>query len=150
VPSRSQLAARLVLAAVAVALGAVGLERLDGDRACTAAAGRAYAVGLGTVPPSAAPAIAAAVRAHCAGTPLVAGSSFALLQASARGPARELAELAVAQAPEDHRAWIARAAVLAAEGDRAGARRARARARALNPRAPRRPAPDAAAPAPGR
>ncbi len=140
---------RLVLAALAVALGALALDRMQADRACTAAAARAYSVGLGTLPPGAAPAVAAAVRADCAGTPLVAASSAALLQAGARQPARELAELAVAQAPEDHRAWSVRAAVLAAAGDRAGARGARARARALNPLAPRPRPPAAGAPAPG-
>jgi len=147
VASRSQPVARLVLAALAAALGVLALARHGDDRACTAAAGRAYAVGLGTVPPSAAPAVAAAVRRDCAGTSVVAASSAAFLRAGARDQARELADIAVAQAPEDHRAWTARAAVLAAAGDRDGARRARARARGLNPLAPRRPAPAAAAPA---
>jgi len=146
---QSQILPRLVLAALAAALGALAVARLEADRACSAAAGRAYAVGLGTLPPARATGIAGDVRADCAGSPLVAGSSTALLRAGARGPARELADAAVAQAPEDHRAWSARAAVLAAAGDRAGARAARARARALNPLAFRRRPPAAAPRAPG-
>ncbi len=147
-PARFHLAARALMAACAVALGVLAVLRLGEDRACAQAARDAFAVGIGRVPASAAPRAAEAVRAHCAGTPVPAAASGAFLRAGAIGPAGDMARLAVAQVPEDHRAWSARAAVLAAGGDRAGAARARARARALNPRAPRPRAAGRPAPAP--
>jgi Flp pilus assembly protein TadD len=137
VDPRSPAAARLLLVVLAAGLAAVGAVRLAGDRACTEAGRDAFAVGVGRAPASRAPAAAAAVRDACAGTPVLAASSAAFLRAGAIGPADRMAALAVSDAPEDHRAWTARAAVLAARGDTRGAARARARARALNPLAPR-------------
>jgi Flp pilus assembly protein TadD len=148
VPARFPLAGRALLAALAVALGALAVVRLGEDRACARAGRDAFAVGIGRAPATAATEAARAVRAHCAGTPVLAASSSAFLRAGAVGPAGEMARLAVAQLPEDHRAWSARAAALAARGDRRGAARARARARALNPRAPRPRAAGRPAPAP--
>jgi predicted Zn-dependent protease len=111
---------RLALAAVAAAAIAFGVVHLDAARGCEAAQDDP----VGSVD---------ALLADCRGALPLARGSVALLKAGRAGDARRLAEAAARRQPDDYVAWLAVAGVRAAAGDRAGATRARERARALNP-----------------
>jgi predicted Zn-dependent protease len=111
---------RLVLVAVAVAAIVFGVVHLEAARGCEAAQEDA----LGHVD---------ALRSDCRGALPLARGSVALLRAGRAGEARRLAETATRRQPDDYVAWLALAGVRAAAGDRAGATRARERARRLNP-----------------
>jgi predicted Zn-dependent protease len=113
---------RAFLALLAVAALAFGALRLGDVRACERAQER---------PASS----ASALLEHCAGALPLARASAALLRAGRPAEAQRLAEAAARRQPDDYVGWVALAGVRAARGDAAGAQRARARARALNPRA---------------
>jgi predicted Zn-dependent protease len=112
--------ARLALVAVAVAAIAFGIVHLDATSACESA--EAHPVRS-----------VEALLDDCRGALPLARGSVALLRAGRAGDARRLAEAAARRQPDDYVSWLALAGVRAAAGDRAGATRARERARALNP-----------------
>ena len=111
---------RLLLALLAAAAIAFGAVRFDGATACEDA--RADPVRS-----------VDALVAECHGALPLATGSIALLRAGRIEEARRLAEAAARRQPGDYVSWLALAGVRAAAGDRAGAARARERARALNP-----------------
>jgi hypothetical protein len=111
---------RLALLAVSVAAIAFGIVHLDAARGCEAAEEDP----VGNVD---------ALLADCRGALPLARGSVALLRAGRAADARRLAEAAARRQPDDYVSWLALAGVRTAAGDRAGATRARERARALNP-----------------
>jgi Tetratricopeptide repeat len=111
---------RLALALLAVAAIVFGVVRLGDATACEAARDDP----VGSVD---------ALLADCRGALPLATGSVALLRAGHEDDARRLAEAAARRQPDDYVAWLALAGVRAAAGDRAGAARARAQARQLNP-----------------
>ena len=111
---------RLALVAVAVAAIAFGIVRLDAVSACEAAQDDPVRS-------------VDALLDDCRGALPLARGSVALLRAGRAGDARRLADAAARRQPDDYVSWLAVAGVRAAAGDRAGAMRARERARRLNP-----------------
>jgi predicted Zn-dependent protease len=69
----------------------------------------------------------------CEGALPLATGSVALLRAGRPADAARLADAAARRQPDDYVSWLAVAGVRAAQGDEAGAARARERARQLNP-----------------
>ena len=112
--------ARLGIALVAVAAIAFGIVRLGDTRACE----NAQADPVGSVD---------ALLAECHGALPLATGSVALVKAGRTGDAKRLADAAARRQPDDYISWLAVAGVRAADGDGAGATRARERARELNP-----------------
>ena len=74
-----------------------------------------------------------ALLADCHGALPLATGSVALVKAGRTADAKRLADAAAQRQPDDYISWLAVAGVRAADGDRAGATRARERARELNP-----------------
>lgn len=111
---------RLGIAAVAVAAIAFGIVRLGDTRACE----DAQADPVGSVD---------ALLADCHGALPLATGSVALVKAGRTADAKRLADAAARRQPDDYISWLAVAGVRAADGDQAGATRARERARELNP-----------------
>jgi hypothetical protein len=106
---------RLLLALLAAAAIAFGAVRLAGADAC----GDARAVD--------------ALLADCHGALPLARASVERVEDGRLEDAARLADAAARRQPEDYVSWLAVAGVRAAQGDEAGAARARERARRLNP-----------------
>jgi cytochrome c-type biogenesis protein CcmH/NrfG len=106
---------RLILALVAVAAIAFGGIRLAAADAC----GDARSVD--------------ALLADCHGALPLAQASVDRVEDGRLEEAARLADAAARRQPEDYVSWLAVAGVRAAQGDAAGAARARERARQLNP-----------------
>jgi hypothetical protein len=114
------VAVRLVIVALAAAaIVLLGSRLRDHDR-CDAA--------RGAVPPH-----AAALIASCRDPDLIAGASAALVGSGAREQGLRLARESVRREPKSFVGWVAMGFALR-DRDPAGARRALARAKALNPR----------------
>jgi predicted Zn-dependent protease len=111
---------RIALAVLAVAAIVFGVVHLDAARACEAAQDDAVRS-------------VDELLAECRGALPLATGSVELLRAGRPDDARRLADAAARRQPDDYVAWLAVAGVRAAAGDRAGAQRARDRARELNP-----------------
>ncbi len=111
---------RLAIAAAAVAAIAFGIARLGDTHACQ----DAQADPVRSVD---------ALLADCHGALPLATGSVALVKAGRTADARRLADAAARRQPDDYISWLAVAGVRAADGDQAGAQRARERARELNP-----------------
>jgi predicted Zn-dependent protease len=111
---------RIVISVVAVAAIAFGIVRLGDTHACE----NAQADPVGSVD---------ALLADCHGALPLATGSVALVKAGRTAEAKRLADAAARRQPDDYISWLAVAGVRAAEGDAAGATRARERARELNP-----------------
>jgi predicted Zn-dependent protease len=111
---------RIVISLVAVAAIAFGIVRLGDTRACE----HAQADPVGSVD---------ALLTECHGALPLATGSVALVKAGRTADAKRLADAAARRQPDDYISWLAVAGVRAADGDRAGATRARERARELNP-----------------
>jgi len=125
----------LVLGAVTVVVFA-GL-RLSDHRACEHAAGQAFVLGArGSVrpDPQVVKQVARDVVGRCRGARPLTAASEALGQGGHPVQAAALAREAVRREPEWWLSWRAQAAVFERRGDQAGARRARGRSAALNPR----------------
>jgi Flp pilus assembly protein TadD len=88
---------------------------------------------LKKAPVTDAPGAARRVEDHCRDTALLSESSVALLRVDQTGPARRLAQTATAREPDVRNGWVALSLTLRKAGDTAGAARALARARQLDP-----------------
>ena len=106
---------RLVLALLAVAAIAFGAVRLAETDACSDARS------------------VDALLADCHGALPLATASVELVEAGRLEDAARLADAAARRQPDDYVSWLAVARARAAQGDDAGAARARERARWLNP-----------------
>jgi hypothetical protein len=124
---------RILLLAGAAALVVLGLARGDAHRACDAGRRAAFAVGTHQRPVADGPAAARRMLAHCRGAEQLVDGTSALLRVRAIAPAATLAAAAVRREPQRRDSWLAVAAVRRARGDAAGAARASARARELDP-----------------
>jgi len=127
------MAARILLLAGAIALVALGVGRTHAHRACDDGRRAAFAIGAHREPATGAPAAAQRLIDRCRGAEQLVDGVSALLRADATGPAGRLAAAAVRREPERRDSWLAVAGVRRARGDQAGARRALARARELDP-----------------
>ena len=101
-----------LLAAAAIAFGAIRLAETDACRAARAVD---------------------ALLADCHGALPLAQASVDRVEQGRLEDAGRLADAAARRQPEDYVSWLAVAGVRAAQGDEAGAARARERARRLNP-----------------
>jgi predicted Zn-dependent protease len=115
---------RLSLLAVAIAALAFGAVHLHAARSCRAAQEHARQGAAGA---------AGELLSRCPGALPLATGSVALLRARRPADAGRLALAAVRRQPADYVGWLALGDVRATAGDGAGARRARERARRLNP-----------------
>jgi len=128
-------AVRLAVVVAAVALAVPLAGRWADARACGDARVRLFAAGLSDrPPPGGLGADARTVLDRCGDEADLAAAAVSL--AAARAPeAADVGRAAVARAPEAYTAWAALEVALRG-ADPEGARRAEARARALNPRWP--------------
>jgi Flp pilus assembly protein TadD len=125
---------RVAVLAVCVVAVAVLTGRRADDGACRDARARAFALaGRGVQSAAGGAALAPALRANCHDADELAGGAASLLVAGRRADALALAREATRRAPDVFAGWVALEAALR-RADPAGARRAEARARALNPR----------------
>jgi predicted Zn-dependent protease len=115
---------RPALLAVAVAALVLGAVHLHATRSCAAAQQHAARGAAGA---------ATELLDRCPGALPLATGSVALLRARRPADAQRLALAAVRRQPGDYVGWLALGGVRAVAGDAAGAARARARARRLNP-----------------
>jgi hypothetical protein len=127
------MAARLLLLAAAAALIALGTARTHAHRRCDDGRRDAFAIGAHREPATGAPDVARRLIDRCRGSEQLVDGVSALLRVRATGPAGELAAAAVRREPDRRDSWLAVAGVRRARGDQAGARRALARARQLDP-----------------
>ena len=125
---------RVAVLAVCVAAVVVLAGRRADDRACRDARTRAFALaGRGVRSTSDGAALGPALRANCHDADELAGGAASLLVAGRRADGLALAREATGRAPDVFAGWVALEAALRRDDPRA-ARRAEARARALNPR----------------
>jgi hypothetical protein len=130
------VAVRLGIVAVCAVAVAVLAGRLADRHGCQDARRSAFAAAVGAPGAPGAGALAAdarAIRADCHDVDDLSAGAFSLLLAGRGADARALAREAARRGPDVFSAWVA---LEAAErrSDPAAARRAEARARALNPR----------------
>lgn len=121
---------RVLIVAVALAVGVLGVTRHHDATTCASALRDAQRA---AADPGRA---AGALRAHCRGGDELASGAAALVARGHPGLARALAVAATRREPENARAWLGLAFALR-RTDPEGARRAQARATALNPYAAR-------------
>jgi hypothetical protein len=127
------MAARILLLAGAVALIALGVGRTGAHRGCDDGRRAAFAIGARHAPATDAPAVAQRLIDRCRGAEQLVDGASAFMRVRATGAAATLAAAAVRREPDRRDSWLAVAAVRRARGDRAGADRALARARELDP-----------------
>jgi Flp pilus assembly protein TadD len=125
--------ARAVLLVCAAALVFAGVRRHEGHDACDGARDAAFAIVLKKAPATDAPAVARRIDADCRDVGVLAEGAVALLRVNQVGAAGTLASTAVRRAPEARNGWLALSLVRRKAGDAAGAQRALARARQLDP-----------------
>ena len=139
------MAARVLLALVAVTLAGLLGDRLADHRACAGARNTLFTAALGGGDAGAVRDDVATVRGRCDDAEALVAAAGALLTLGDRPAALALAREATREAPESFSAWRAVARLAAG----AEARRAVARIRVLNPRwTPPPPASAAATPPP--
>jgi hypothetical protein len=127
------MAARILLLAGAVALIALGVARTDAHRGCDDGRRAAFQIGAHKAPATGAPAVARELVERCRGAEQIVDGASAFLRVRATGAAATLAAAAVRREPDRRDSWLALAGVRRARGDQAGADRALARARQLDP-----------------
>jgi predicted Zn-dependent protease len=127
------VAVRALLVAAGIALAVVGLRREQGHDACSAARSDTFDIVLKRAPATDAPAVARRVAAHCRDTAILTESAVALIRVNQTGAAEELAATAIRREPEVRNGWVALSLARRKAGDDAGADRALARARQLDP-----------------
>jgi len=127
------VAVRALLVAAGIALAVVGVRREQGHDACASARSDTFDIVLKRAPATDAPAVATRVAAHCRDTAILTESAVALTRVDQTGPAEALAATAIRREPEVRNGWVALALARRKAGDTAGADRALARARQLDP-----------------
>jgi predicted Zn-dependent protease len=127
------VAVRALLVAAGISLAVVGVRREQGHDACSAARSDTFDIVLKRAPATDAPAVARRVAAHCRDTAILTESAVALIRVNQTGPAEELAATAIRREPEVRNGWVALSLARRKAGDDAGADRALARARQLDP-----------------
>jgi hypothetical protein len=127
------MAARLLLLACAAALIALGVGRTSAHRACDDGRREAFQIGAKRLPASDAAGVGRRMVEHCRGSEQLVDGASAFLRAGAVAPAAYIAAAAVRREPQRRDSWLAVAGVRRARGDQAGAQRALARARQLDP-----------------
>jgi hypothetical protein len=133
-PSRSRLPARLGCLLAGAGLVALGAGHLADHRACERATAQAFVIGSRGAPAEDPRVVTREILGRCRGARRLTPASEALGGAGHLAESAVLAREATRREPQWWLSWRAQAAVLERRGDRAGARQARARARALNPR----------------
>lgn len=124
---------RILLLAAAVALVVFGTARTSAHRACDDGRREAFQIGAKKRPATDAAAAGSQMIEHCRGSEQLVDGASAFLRAGAVAPAATIAAAAVRREPQRRDSWLAVAGVRRARGDQAGAARALARARQLDP-----------------
>jgi hypothetical protein len=127
------MAARLLLLACAAALITFGAARTSTHRACDDGRREAFQIGAKKRPATDAAGVGRRMVEHCRGSGQLVDGASAFLRAGAIAPAGYIAAAAVRREPQRRDSWLAVAGVRRARGDQAGAQRALARARQLDP-----------------
>jgi predicted Zn-dependent protease len=124
---------RVALVVAGLALVFAGVRRHQGHDACSTARADVFHIVLKRAPVTDAPEAATRVAEHCRDTAILSESAVALLRVNQTAPARRLADLATRREPDVRNGWVALSLTLRKQGDAAGADRALARARQLDP-----------------